>query len=79
MRVNTISLIALLAVPALVEARVTSVDVEVVESPTFEGRSFGDVGPYEKLRGRIQGEVDPTAPDDAPCRRNVVVRSYVFF
>ena len=22
---------------------------------------------------------DPTAPDDAPCRRNVVVRSYVFF
>ncbi len=23
--------------------------------------------------------VDPTAPDDAPCRRNVVVRSYVFF
>ena len=23
--------------------------------------------------------VDPTAPDGAPCRRNVVVRSYVFF
>ena len=23
--------------------------------------------------------IDPTAPDDAPCRRNVVVRSYVFF
>ena len=23
--------------------------------------------------------VDPTAPDDAPCRRNVVVRSFVFF
>ena len=23
--------------------------------------------------------VDPTASDDAPCRRNVVVRSYVFF
>ncbi|MCS5567276.1 MAG: hypothetical protein NZ743_04550 [Pseudomonadales bacterium] len=23
--------------------------------------------------------VDPTAPDDAPCRKNVVVRSYVFF
>ncbi len=23
--------------------------------------------------------VDPTAPADAPCRRNVVVRSYVFF
>jgi len=23
--------------------------------------------------------VDPTAPSDAPCRRNVVVRSYIFF
>ena len=23
--------------------------------------------------------IDPTAPPDAPCRRNVVVRSYVFF
>ena len=23
--------------------------------------------------------IDPSAPDDAPCRRNVVVRSYVFF
>jgi len=23
--------------------------------------------------------VDPTAPDDAPCRKNVVVRAFVFF
>jgi hypothetical protein len=23
--------------------------------------------------------IDPSAPDDAPCRKNVVVRSYVFF
>jgi hypothetical protein len=23
--------------------------------------------------------IDPTAPDDAPCRRNVVVRAFVFF
>ncbi len=23
--------------------------------------------------------VDPTAPDDAPCRRNVVVRAFIFF
>jgi hypothetical protein len=23
--------------------------------------------------------IDPTAPEDAPCRRNLVVRSYVFF
>ena len=23
--------------------------------------------------------IDPTAPDDAPCRKNVVVRAFVFF
>ena len=23
--------------------------------------------------------IDPTAPDDAPCRKNLVVRSFVFF
>jgi hypothetical protein len=23
--------------------------------------------------------IDPTAPDDAPCRKNVVVRAYIFF
>ena len=23
--------------------------------------------------------IDPTAPDDAPCRKNVVVRSFVYF
>ena len=23
--------------------------------------------------------IDPTAPLDAPCRKNVVVRSFVFF
>ena len=23
--------------------------------------------------------IDPTAPDDAPCRKNIVVRTYVFF
>jgi hypothetical protein len=23
--------------------------------------------------------IDPTAPEDAPCRKNVVVRAFVFF
>jgi Alpha/beta hydrolase domain len=27
--------------------------------PTFEGRTFGSVGTYEKLRGKAYGEVDP--------------------
>ena len=36
-----------------------------VESPTFEGVSFGDVGPYQKLVGRASGEVDPNDPRNA--------------
>ena len=29
------------------------------ENPTFEGRSFGTVGMYEKLRGRVYGQLNP--------------------
>ena len=35
------------------------------ESPTFEGRSFGSVGQYEKLRGVAYGELDPADPRNA--------------
>ena len=35
------------------------------ESPTFEGRSFGNVGQYEKLRGTAYGELDPSDPRNA--------------
>ena len=65
MPVLLIVVAALLAVPAASDARVTRVEIERVESPTFEGRSFGDVGPYEKLVGRVHGEVDPAAPENA--------------
>ncbi len=41
------------------EARITKIEVVTVESPTFEGVSFGTVGPYQKLRWRVFGEVDP--------------------
>lgn len=51
------------AAPA--DARITRLDVQVVESPTFEGRSFGAVGTYEKLAGRAYGEVDPRDPGNA--------------
>ena len=53
---------AVLGAPSPAQARVVRIEIERVESPTFEGRSFGDVGPYEKLVGRIFGEVDPDAP-----------------
>ena len=56
---------AVLVVPGPAEARVVRIEIERLESPTFEGRSFGDVGPYEKLVGRVFGEVDPEAPENA--------------
>ncbi len=43
-------------------AQITRIDMEVVESPAFDGQTFGEVGQYERLRGRFQGEVDPDDP-----------------
>jgi hypothetical protein len=41
---------------------ITRLEITSVESPTFDGRSFGNVGQYEKLVGRAFGEVDPNDP-----------------
>jgi len=41
------------------EARITKIVITRVESPTVEGLSFGNVGQYEKLVGRVAGEIDP--------------------
>ena len=58
------ALLTLFAAAALTtpsaEARITRIEITRIESPTFEGRSFGTVGPYEKLVGRAYGEIDPT-------------------
>ncbi len=51
------------ATPA--SARITRIEITGRQSPTFDGASFGSVGPYEKLTGRIHGEVDPADPLDA--------------
>ena len=56
--------IAMLSV-GVAEARIIRIEITSVESPTFEGRTFGSVGPYEKLRGKAYGEVDPTDPHNA--------------
>ena len=49
------------------EARITriTIDPALSQSPTFEGRSFGDAGAYEKLRGKAFGEVDPRDSQNA--------------
>ncbi|MSQ48017.1 MAG: hypothetical protein EXR78_06455 [Deltaproteobacteria bacterium] len=52
-------------IPSAGYARVTRVLIEKIESPMFTGQSFGTAGPYEKLTGRVFGEVDPTAPENA--------------
>jgi hypothetical protein len=65
---------ALAAFPVLVapaaEAHITRIVIDPArsESPAFEGRTFGPggkVGPYEKLRGKAFGEVDPNDPRNA--------------
>jgi hypothetical protein len=49
----------------LAEAHIVRIVITRVESPTFEGTSFGGVGQYEKLVGRAFGEVDPNDPRNA--------------
>jgi hypothetical protein len=46
------------------EARITR--IEITSRVMFAGgMSFGDTGPYEKLRGKLFGEVDPADPPNA--------------
>lgn len=47
------------------KAAIVRIEITSVESPAFEGRMFGKVGPYEKLKGRAYGEVDPNLPQNA--------------
>lgn len=54
-----VSVVAVLWGASLAEARITRIQLTRVESPTFGGASFGDVGQYEKLVGRAFGEIDP--------------------
>ena len=47
------------------EARIARIEITGKESPTFEGKSFGTAGQYEKLTGRAYGEIDPKDPKNA--------------
>jgi len=57
------TLVVSLASPA--EARITRIEITSVQSPSFEGTSFGTTGQYEKLVGRVYGEIDPKDPLNA--------------
>src|SRR5829696_5572467 len=56
---------ALLSIASVSDARITQLQVVRLESPTFEGTTFGSVGAYEKITARASGEVDPTLPANA--------------
>src|SRR5664279_5335373 len=42
-------------------ARITHLEITKTE-PAFGGQSFGDIGPYQHLAGRVMGELDPADP-----------------
>ena len=41
---------------------VRRIEIREVETPTFEGANFGDVGVYERISGRFVCDLDPTHP-----------------
>src|SRR4051794_7434674 len=51
------SLLGAFAPPA--EARVTRIVVDEKRSPVYDGESFGRAGTYERISGRVFGELDP--------------------
>ena len=52
-----------LLITSTADARITKIIIDRVESPTFEKQKFGPMGKYEKLIGRVFGEIDPNAPE----------------
>src|SRR5262249_54623471 len=58
-------ILALLVLGSAAHGRITELLIDRVESPTFEGLSFGHTGQYEKLVGRVRGTVDPADPSNS--------------
>ncbi len=53
-----------LAAAAPAEARITGIEI-VRSEPAFGGQTFGGAGAYERLVGRVTGELDPADPANA--------------
>src|SRR5207248_2810236 len=66
--VSSVALAPTQAQQVVPSAGITRLEISQVESPAFDGRAFGEVGPYEKLVGRVFGQVDPNDP-----RNSVIV------
>ena len=57
--------LGLLLLASVASGEVIRVEVVELKSPTFSGRSFGDVGLYEKATLRVTMAVDPEDPHNA--------------
>jgi hypothetical protein len=55
----SLTIIAMLNCPATAWARITRIVIDERQSPAYDGKSFGNVGQYERLVGRAFGEIDP--------------------
>jgi hypothetical protein len=64
MRAVLVLTLASVLTSSLAEARVVRLRVERREV-VLGGRSFGAAGPYEKLIGKVDFGLDPTAPANA--------------
>ena len=62
--VATATALALVGFPASSDARVVRFEV-TQRRPVADGKSFGNVGPYERLDGVVVMEVDPRDPLNA--------------
>ena len=61
-RTHLAALAILLASGISADAHITRVVVDHRESPAYQGRSFGEIGPYEWISGHAYGELDPKDP-----------------
>jgi hypothetical protein len=64
-RARALSMLLALLPPSYAEARIAKLDIIRIESPAFEGRSFGTVGTYDKIVAQAAIAVDPADPHNA--------------
>ena len=57
--VAAVAAIGAASLPSPIDAKVVEFKVTKVESPAFEGRTFGAVGAYEQITARARIAVDP--------------------
>jgi hypothetical protein len=59
-----IGLLAWAIFPSAGEAKITRIEI-LKSEPAFAGEMFGEVGRYQRLVGRVAGELDPADPANA--------------